>query len=88
MTIAGVALSFLLVSPALAQPEAPTGEVPRIEYAKRTVLNIDDPLSVEGKLIGPHGVVVTEPVRMKFNPLIRLRDSFTDRMSNSITEVR
>ena len=43
---------------------------------------------VDGKLVGPNGVVVVERPKAEFNPMIKLRTDFHAEMDNSVDSIR
>lgn len=84
-------LALLWVSTASAQstPEELDPETGRkIQYEQRTILDIDDPLLLDGTLVGPQIQLTTEPRRRGFNPLIHLREHFNEEMKQSLDEVK
>jgi hypothetical protein len=90
---------FALLSLALAQSDEPAEpasdetlgdypSAPPVQYRKDEHIIFDGPLAVEGELVKPQGVPVFETRRMRFNPLIELREDFNDELAHSVAEVR
>lgn len=83
MTILAVLLSLTFVAPvALAQ----SGE-PEVRYRKRTEIDFED-VSIDGELKKPHGAYLLDKRQSSFNPLIRLKEDFSQEMVDSVNQVR
>ena len=63
------------------------GQEPRVVYQRETVIDFDTQ-DVEGRIVGPDGVVIIERRIASFNPLITLRADFNDLLSQSVEEVK
>jgi len=78
-----VVLSLAFAAPvALAQ----SGE-PEVRYRKKTEIDFED-VSIDGELKKPHGAYLLDKRQSSFNPLIRLKDNFSQEMVDSVNQVR
>ena len=71
--------ALLLPSLSIAGPRTVIPDVTEIDFGT---------VDVRAEVQRPDGVVVTEPKRPKFNPLIRLRADFDREITDSVSEVR
>tara|TARA_B100001250_G_C19753268_1_gene768833 strand:+ start:998 stop:1234 length:237 start_codon:yes stop_codon:yes gene_type:complete len=77
-------LIFLLLS-SIAIAEEP--EEPEIVYKKETEIDFEG-VDIEGELLKPQGSLVLERQGAHFNPLIKLRKDFNERISSSVEEIK
>jgi len=56
-------------------------------YKKRTEIDFEG-VEIDGQLVKPSGMLITEKNKPKFNPLIKLRQDFNPEMSMSINEIK
>jgi hypothetical protein len=83
LTIFSVALSLTFVAPvAFAQ-----GDEPDVRYRKKTEIDFED-VSIDGELKKPHGAYLLDKRQSSFNPLIRLKENFSQEMIDSVNQVR
>jgi hypothetical protein len=59
----------------------------KVIYRERTEIDFDS-VDVTGELIKPAGALLIDRKRAKFNPLIKLRDDWTQEMKKSIDKVK
>lgn len=80
---------FLLASLAFAQSTEPVElrDDVTVVYKKVTELDYED-VRVDATGHRPDGVLVLEPARPEFAPLIRLRTDFNTELGESVTAVR
>ena len=71
--------ALLIPSLSIAGPREVIPDVTEIDFGT---------VDIRAQVQRPDGVVVTEPKRPKFNPLIRLRANFDREITASVTEVR
>lgn len=83
-TLSLLALSFALAAPALAQEETPE---PQVTYAAETQIEFGE-LEVGGEVINPGNVLITEPRRADFAPMIALRSDFNVEIDQSVNQVK
>ena len=78
-----VVLSLVFAAPiALAQSDEP-----EVRYRKKTEIDFED-VSIDGELKKPHGAYLLDKRQSSFNPLIRLKDNFSQEMVDSVNQVR
>jgi len=83
LTIFSLALSLTFVAPvAFAQ-----GDEPEVRYRKKTEIDFED-VSIDGELKKPHGAYLLDKRQSSFNPLIRLKENFSQEMIDSVNQVR
>jgi hypothetical protein len=83
LTIFSIALSLTFVAPvALAQSDEPD-----VRYRKKTEIDFED-VSIDGELKKPHGAYLLDKRQSSFNPLIRLKENFSQEMIDSVNQVR
>ena len=75
--------SSFMAAPALAQEE----EERKIEYKSRTEIDFEG-VEVDGELVKPTGALLLDRKRADFNPLIKIRTSFSTEMEQSVDEVK
>ena len=62
-------------------------EEPKIVYKQKTEIDFEG-VEIEGQLLKPHGSIIQERRSAAFNPLIKLRTDFNDKMINSVQEIK
>ncbi len=78
-----VVLSLVFAAPiALAQSDEP-----EVRYRKKPDIDFED-VSIDGELKKPHGAYLLDKRQSSFNPLIRLKDNFSQEMVDSVNQVR
>jgi hypothetical protein len=77
-------LAFLLLPQEARGQEA---EERQIKYKERTEIDFEG-VDITGELVKPAGSLVMDRRKAQFNPLIRLRQDFDDKMKESIDEVK
>ena len=82
-----LALTLLMSVPALAQQLPAPDPEPEIVYPDVEEHEFDD-LDVRATRTGPDGVVVLEPPRLQFTPMVRPRTSFAREMKASVDTVK
>ena len=75
-------IATLSASIGLAQTQEP-----EIVYKKELELDFEV-FKIKGKLKGPNGKIINEPMRAAFNPLITLRQNFSQEMTKSVSQIR
>lgn len=81
-----LALIGLVASPAaMAQDADDSGR--QIKYKERTEIDFEG-VDVNGELVKPAGQLLLDRRKANFNPLIRIRENFSDEMKQSIDEVK
>jgi hypothetical protein len=78
-------LPLLFIQPANAGDEVK--EDRKIIYKQKTEIDFES-LSVEGILLKPSSALVLERKHAEFNPLIRLRASFSEEIEQSVNEIK
>ena len=58
-----------------------------ITYKKKTEIDFEA-LDIEGVLVKPQGILLSERNKTSFNPLIKLRTDFNLEMSQSVTAIQ
>jgi len=82
-TILSLALGLTFAAPvALAQ-----GDEPEVRYRKKTEIDFED-VSIDGELKKPHGAYLLDKRQSSFNPLILLKENFSQEMIDSVNQVR
>jgi len=59
----------------------------RVVYKSKTEIDFED-LEIEGALQKPQSALVLERKKANFNPLIKLRTSWTEEISDSVDEIK
>ena len=59
----------------------------QIKYKERTEIDFEG-VDITGELVKPAGSLVMDRRKAQFNPLIRLRLDFDDKMKESIDEIK
>ena len=77
-------LAFLLFPQEAQGQEA---EERQIKYKERTEIDFEG-VDITGELVKPAGSLVMDRRKAQFNPLIRLRLDFDDKMKESIDEIK
>lgn len=77
-------LAFLLFPQEARGQEA---EERQIKYKERTEIDFEG-VDITGELVKPAGSLVMDRRKAQFNPLIRLRLDFDDKMKESIDEIK
>ena len=77
-------LAFLLFPQEARGQEA---EERQIKYKERTEIDFEG-VDITGELVKPAGSLVMDRRKAQFNPLIRLRLGFDDKMKESIDEIK
>ena len=78
-----IALAFPLVAAAQSsQKDAPAQAQPKVEYEKKTVINFEED-TIEGDLKRPDGEYVESRKRVDHSNLIKIRDSWHDKVMQS-----
>lgn len=80
----------VLLLATLALPLAATGEErkaePKVEYEKKTVINFDDE-TIQGDLTRPDGEYVEARKRVEHSNLIRIRESWREKIRQASREM-
>ena len=63
------------------------GDEPEVRYRKKTEIDFED-VSIDGELKKPHGAYLLDKRQSSFNPLIRLKENFSQEMTDSVNQVR
>ena len=58
-----------------------------VRYRKKTEIDFED-VSIDGELKKPHGAYLLDKRQSSFNPLIRLKENFSQEMVDSVNQVR
>ena len=77
-------LAFLLFPQEARGQEA---EERQIKYKERTEIDFEG-VDVTGELVKPAGALLIDRRKAQFNPLIRLRLDFDDKMKETIDEIK
>ena len=80
-------LSLTSLFLATATPAAAQSQDRDVIYKQITEIDMTG-VSVSATLEGPNGALINQPIRPKFNPLIKLRKNFDAEMERSVDEVR
>ncbi len=59
----------------------------KVVYRKETTIDFED-LEIEGTLIKPQSALVLERKKASFNPLIKLRTDWNDKIEENLDEVK
>ncbi len=81
--------ALLVSTPVIAQeePEVDGTSGPAVAYPAQTLMDFEV-VEVDGVMQKPSGIWHQELVRQKFNPLIRVRQSFDAEMSSSVDDIK
>lgn len=60
---------------------------PQVIYKQKTEIDFEG-FEIEGELFKPEGALITERQTTSFNPLIQLRMSFQEEITQSVKEVK
>jgi hypothetical protein len=71
---------------AFAQDEAPESDR-KVQYKQKTEIDFED-LEIDGVLQKPQGSLVIERKQASFNPLIKLRDNWSDKIEDNTDEIK
>lgn len=74
---------FMMIKLAFAADD----EEGRVVYKSKTEIDFED-LEIEGALQKPQSALVLERKKANFNPLIKLRTSWTEEISDSVDEIK
>lgn len=80
-----VLFALVVAAPAYAQETDDSGR--QIKYKERTEIDFEG-LDVTGELVKPAGQLLLDRRKANFNPLIRMRENFTEEMKQSVDEVK
>ena len=80
-------LSLTSLFLATATPAAAQSQDRDVIYKQITEIDMTG-LNINATIEGPDGVLINQPTRLKFNPLIKLRKDFDAEMEQSVDEVR
>ncbi len=75
---------WLVASVAWAQDEVDPETGRPIRFQDRTDLIFEEPVRLEGQLVGPGIIANVEMKRFCFGPMIRLRESFAPELKASV----
>jgi hypothetical protein len=96
-TVKHLTLALLLAAPAVAvaqsAPDAEevvdeAGRKRAVKYRDREEVDFERGLELEGELLKPSITPIDELRRPVFNPLIHLREHWTEEMRSSVAEIR
>jgi hypothetical protein len=59
----------------------------KVVYRKETTIDFED-LEIEGILVKPQSALVLERKKASFNPLIKLRTDWNDKIEENVDEVK
>ena len=62
-------------------------EEPKVVYKETTQIDFEA-VDVEGQIKKPHGVLLTEQQRARFNPLVHLRLEWSQEMTDSLNDIQ
>ena len=62
-------------------------EEPKVIYKQRTEIDFEG-VEIAGELVRPQGALILQRRHATFNPLIKLRTDFDDKMSQSVDEIK
>jgi hypothetical protein len=76
-----------LSAPAVASAQDTDDSGRQIKYKERTEIDFEG-VDVNGELVKPAGQLLLDRRKANFNPLIRIRENFSEEMKQSIDEVK
>ena len=62
-------------------------EEPKVVYKETTQIDFEA-VDVEGAIKKPHGVLLTEQQRARFNPLVQLRLEWSQEITDSLKDIQ